>query len=199
MILYVSHRMEEIFALSDAITVFKDGRYVKTFTDMQQVDHDALVQAMVGRDIGDIYGWQPRSYGEERLRLDAVKAPGVRTPISLAVRSGEIVGLFGLVGAGRSELMKGMFGGTQITAGQVYIDQQPIDIRKPSHAIAAGMMLCPEDRKAEGIIPVHSGSRQYQHQCQTYTCARRLCNQQRLGRKQCRSPHSFAQHQNAGR
>ena len=155
-ILYVSHRMEEIFALSDAITVFKDGRYVKTFTDMQQVDHDALVQAMVGRDIGDIYGWQPRSYGEERLRLDAVKAPGVRTPISLAVRSGEIVGLFGLVGAGRSELMKGMFGGTQITAGQVYIDQQPIDIRKPSHAIAAGMMLCPEDRKAEGIIPVHS-------------------------------------------
>ncbi|EHA4483365.1 L-arabinose ABC transporter ATP-binding protein AraG [Escherichia coli] len=155
-ILYVSHRMEEIFALSDAITVFKDGRYVKTFTDMQQVDHDALVQAMVGRDIGDIYGWQPRSYGEERLRLDAVKAPGVRTPISLAVRSGEIVGLFGLVGAGRSELMKGLFGGTQITAGQVYIDQQPIDIRKPSHAIAAGMMLCPEDRKAEGIIPVHS-------------------------------------------
>ncbi|ENR8361665.1 arabinose ABC transporter ATP binding protein AraG, partial [Escherichia coli] len=107
-------------------------------------------------DIGDIYGWQPRSYGEERLRLDAVKAPGVRTPISLAVRSGEIVGLFGLVGAGRSELMKGMFGGTQITAGQVYIDQQPIDIRKPSHAITAGMMLCPEDRKAEGIIPVHS-------------------------------------------
>ncbi|STP19495.1 L-arabinose transporter ATP-binding protein [Escherichia coli] len=91
-----------------------------------------------------------------RLRLDAVKAPGVRTPISLAVRSGEIVGLFGLVGAGRSELMKGMFGGTQITAGQVYIDQQPIDIRKPSHAITAGMMLCPEDRKAEGIIPVHS-------------------------------------------
>ena len=75
-----------------------------------------------------------------------MKAPGVRTPISLAVRSGEIVGLFGLVGAGRSELMKGMFGGTQITAGQVYIDQQPIDIRKPSHAIAAGMMLCPEDR-----------------------------------------------------
>ncbi|ASN30164.1 ATP-binding cassette domain-containing protein [Shigella sonnei] len=122
----------------------------------QMVDHDALVQAMVGRDIGDIYGWQPRSYGEERLRLDAVKAPGVRTPISLAVRSGEIVGLFGLVGAGRSELMKGLFGGTQITAGQVYIDQQPIDIRKPSHAIAAGMMLCPEDRKAEGIIPVHS-------------------------------------------
>nr|HDI1992378.1 L-arabinose ABC transporter ATP-binding protein AraG [Klebsiella pneumoniae] len=155
-IIYVSHRMEEIFALSDAITVFKDGRYVCTFDDMPSVSHDALVQAMVGRNLGDIYGWKPRPYGEERLRLDEVKAPGVRTPVSLSVRSGEIVGLFGLVGAGRSELMKGLFGGTQITGGQVYIDGQPVSIRKPAQAIQAGMMLCPEDRKAEGIIPVHS-------------------------------------------
>lgn len=99
-IIYVSHRMEEIFALSDAITVFKDGRYVCTFDDMPSVSHDALVQAMVGRNLGDIYGWKPRPYGEERLRLEEVKAPGVRTPVSLSVRSGEIVGLFGLVGAG---------------------------------------------------------------------------------------------------
>lgn len=155
-ILYVSHRMEEIFALSDAITVFKDGRYVRTFTDMQHVNHDQLVQAMVGRELGDIYHWQSRKYGPERLRLDKVKAPGVRTPISLSVRSGEIVGLFGLVGAGRSELMKGLFGGTRITEGQVSIDGVKVDIQKPAHAIRAGMMLCPEDRKAEGIIPVHS-------------------------------------------
>ncbi|VFS58568.1 Arabinose import ATP-binding protein AraG [Raoultella planticola] len=111
-IIYVSHRMEEIFALSDAITVFKDGRYVRTFDDMQAVSHDALVQAMVGRELGDVYGWKPREYGKERLRLQQVKAPGVRTPVDLSVRSGEIVGLFGLVGAGRSELMKGLFGGT---------------------------------------------------------------------------------------
>lgn len=155
-IIYVSHRMEEIFALSDAITVFKDGRYVCTFDDMQQVSHDRLVQAMVGREIGDIYGWQPREYGPERLRLDSVKAPGVREAISLSVKSGEIVGLFGLVGAGRSELMKGLFGGTRITGGQVMIDGQRVDIQKPAHAIRAGMMLCPEDRKADGIIPVHS-------------------------------------------
>jgi L-arabinose transport system ATP-binding protein len=155
-IIYVSHRMEEIFALSDAITVFKDGRYVCTFDDMQSVSHDSLVQAMVGRNIGDIYGWQPREYGEERLRLDNVKAPGVRTPISLSVRSGEIVGLFGLVGAGRSELMKGIFGGTKITAGDIAIDGKRVTIDKPAQAIRVGMMLCPEDRKAEGIIPVHS-------------------------------------------
>lgn len=155
-ILYVSHRMEEIFALSDAITVFKDGRYVCTFDDMQQVSHDRLVAAMVGREIGDIYGWQPRPTGEERLRLTDVKAPGVRHPISLRVRRGEIVGLFGLVGAGRSELMKALFGATRITAGEVAIDGQRVDIRQPAHAIRAGMMLCPEDRKADGIIPVHS-------------------------------------------
>ncbi|MEL4014694.1 L-arabinose ABC transporter ATP-binding protein AraG [Dryocola clanedunensis] len=155
-IIYVSHRMEEIFALSDAITVFKDGRYVRTFDDMQQVNHDSLVQAMVGRELGDIYGWQPREHGPERLRIEELKAPGVRTPVSLSVRSGEIVGLFGLVGAGRSELMKGLFGGTRITGGQVWIDGKAISISKPADAIRAGMMLCPEDRKADGIIPVHS-------------------------------------------
>ena len=155
-IIYVSHRMEEIFALSDAITVFKDGRYVRTFDDMQQVNHDSLVQAMVGRELGDIYGWQPREHGPERLRIEELKAPGVRTPVSLSVRSGEIVGLFGLVGAGRSELMKGLFGGTRITGGHVWIDGKAISIGKPADAIRAGMMLCPEDRKADGIIPVHS-------------------------------------------
>ncbi len=129
-IIYVSHRMEEIFALSDAITVFKDGRYVCTFDDMPSVSHDALVQAMVGRNLGDIYGWKPRPYGKERLRLEEVKAPGVRTRLVSRCSSGEIVGLFGLVGAGRSELMKGLFGGTQITGGQVYIDGQPVSIRK---------------------------------------------------------------------
>lgn len=108
-ILYVSHRMEEIFALSDAITVFKDGRYVRTFDDMQQVNNEVLVQAMVGRDLGDVYGYQPRELGEVRLQLTDLQAVGVKTPISLNVRAGEIVGLFGLVGAGRSELMKGIF------------------------------------------------------------------------------------------
>lgn len=155
-ILYVSHRMEEIFQLGDAITVFKDGKYVRTFDDMHQVDHNMLVQAMVGRNLGDIYGYEPRPSGEIRLQLDEVKAVGVKTPISLRVRAGEIVGLFGLVGAGRSELMKGLFGGTLITGGQVLLDGKPINIRSPIDAIKAGIMLCPEDRKADGLIPVHS-------------------------------------------
>lgn len=88
-ILYVSHRMEEIFALSDAVTVFKDGRYVRTFDDMTQVDNSKLVQAMVGRNLDDIYGYSPRPHGDVRLSLENVKAPGVRTPISLTVRQGK--------------------------------------------------------------------------------------------------------------
>lgn len=78
-IIYVSTAWR-IFALSDAITVFKDGRYVRTFDNMQEVNHDALVQAMVGRELGDIYGWQPREYGKERLRLEQVKAPACASP-----------------------------------------------------------------------------------------------------------------------
>ncbi|MFC3395611.1 L-arabinose ABC transporter ATP-binding protein AraG [Brenneria rubrifaciens] len=155
-ILYVSHRMEEIFALGDAITVFKDGRYVRTFDDMRQVNHESLVQAMVGRNLGDIYGYSPRPHGEARLTLKEVKAQGVKSTVSLSVRQGEIVGLFGLVGAGRSELLKGLFGATRITAGEVLLDGKPLLVGSPIDAIRQGVMLCPEDRKADGIIPVHS-------------------------------------------
>jgi len=155
-VLYVSHRMEEIFALSDAITVFKDGRYVRTFTDMATTGNDELVQAMVGREIGDIYGYRPRAQGDVRLKLDNVHAKGVRSPVSFSVRAGEIVGLFGLVGAGRSELMKGLFGATRLTSGELWLDGKKLQINEPIEAIRAGIMLCPEDRKADGIIPVHS-------------------------------------------
>lgn len=155
-ILYVSHRMEEIFALSDAITVFKDGCYMKTFTDIPNLTHDELVQTMVGRDIGDIYGYSPRPLGDVRFELKNVKAPGVKHPISFQVRQGEIVGLFGLVGAGRSELLKSLFGATRITGGSVELDGKTLKIGSPIEGISQGIMLCPEDRKAEGIIPVHS-------------------------------------------
>ncbi|MEA9391133.1 L-arabinose ABC transporter ATP-binding protein AraG [Acerihabitans sp. TG2] len=155
-ILYVSHRMEEIFTLGDAITVFKDGKYVRTFDDMTAVDNAMLVQSMVGRNLGDIYGYTPRDHGEVRLQLNNIKAIGVKTPITLSVRAGEIVGLFGLVGAGRSELMKGLFGGTLITDGQLLLDGKTLNIHSPSDAIRAGLLLCPEDRKADGLIPVHS-------------------------------------------
>ena len=155
-ILYVSHRMEEIFHLCDAITVFKDGRYVNTWPDIKLVTNEQLVQAMVGRDIGDIYGYRPRERGEVRLDVREVLAPGLRGPVSIQVKRGEIVGLFGLVGAGRSELMKAIFGATALFSGAIAVDGKVRRFRRPGDAIAQGVMLCPEDRKAEGIVPVHS-------------------------------------------
>lgn len=155
-IIYVSHRIEEIFRLCDKITVFKDGRYITTFNDMKAVTHDDLVRAMVGRNVGDIYGYPPREHGPISLEVKGLMAPGLKQPASLTVRKGEIVGLFGLVGAGRSELLMGIFGGSKKTAGTVHLDGEELPIKGPLDAIAHGLVLCPEDRKAEGIIPIHS-------------------------------------------
>ncbi len=155
-IMYVSHRMEEIFQLCDQITVFKDGRYVRTFDDIATITNDILVHAMVGRDVGDVYGYKPRQLGPVRLSVRNVMAPGLSAPASLSVRQGEILGLFGLVGAGRSELLKAIFGGSRILSGSIEIDGDAVSVKTPIDAIRSGMVLCPEDRKADGIIGVHS-------------------------------------------
>jgi L-arabinose transport system ATP-binding protein len=150
-ILYVSHRMEEIFALSDAITVFKDGRYVRTFTDMQQVNHDQLVQAMVGRELGDIYHWQPRSMALNACAWIASKrracARRFRYPCA-AVKSSACLVWWG--GAQRIDERPVRRYPYYRWAG--LYDGERVDIQKPAHAIRAGMMLCPEDRKAEGLF-----------------------------------------------
>ncbi|MFM7321560.1 MAG: ATP-binding cassette domain-containing protein [Armatimonadota bacterium] len=125
-VLYVSHRMDEIFALCDAATVLRDGRHVATHNSMERITPADLVREMVGRELEDIFGYVERPVGE--VLLDH---PG------LSVRSGEIVGLFGLVGAGRTELLKEIYG-------------------EPRRSISRGIMLCPEDRKREGIIPMRS-------------------------------------------
>ena len=87
-VLYVSHRMEEVFRICDAVTVFKDGRYVRTFDDMSTLTHDQLVTCMVGRDIQDIYDYRPREHGEVALKVDGLLGPGLREPISFQVRKG---------------------------------------------------------------------------------------------------------------
>ncbi len=155
-ILYVSHRMDEIFALCDAITVFKDGQFVRTFDDMSLVDHELLVKTMVGRELNDIYDYSPRAHGGEGLAVLGLQGPGMRAPVSFAVKRGEILGIFGLVGAGRSELMKVIFGAERMTGGQVRVCGEVTPIRSPIDAINSGVMLCTEDRKALGIIPGHS-------------------------------------------
>ena len=155
-VLYVSHRMEEVFRICNAVTVFKDGRYVRTFDDMNVLTHDQLVTCMVGRDIQDIYDYRPREQGEVALKVEGLLGPGLREPVSLQVHKGEILGLFGLVGAGRTELFRLLSGLTRSTAGSLELCGQTLQLRSPRDAIAAGVLLCPEDRKKEGIIPLSS-------------------------------------------
>ncbi|WP_338575910.1 L-arabinose ABC transporter ATP-binding protein AraG [Pseudomonas canadensis] len=155
-VLYVSHRMEEVFRICNAVTVFKDGRYVRTFDDMSALTHDQLVTCMVGRDIQDIYDYRPREKGDVALKVEGLLGPGLREPVSLQVHKGEILGLFGLVGAGRTELFRLLSGLTRSTAGSLELCGQTLQLRSPRDAIAAGVLLCPEDRKKEGIIPLSS-------------------------------------------
>ena len=155
-ILYVSHRMEEIFEICDRVTVLRDGRHVETFDSMEHVNHDVLVNRMVGRDISNIYGYTPRPHGGPALEVEGLLGPGLSEPVSLTVDRGEIVAVVGLVGAGRTELLKLIYGAVRPTAGHVRVQGRDARIDRPARAIRAGVMLCPEDRKKEGIIPSRS-------------------------------------------
>jgi L-arabinose transport system ATP-binding protein len=148
--------MEEIFRVCDAVTVFKDGRFVRTFEDMAELDHDRLVTCMVGRDIQDIYNYRPRQHQGPSLRVTGLLGPGLQEPMSFAVEKGEVLGFFGLVGAGRTELFRILSGLTRSQAGSLQLDGKPLNLRSPRDAIAAGVLLCPEDRKKEGIVPLSS-------------------------------------------
>ncbi|OOF70798.1 L-arabinose ABC transporter ATP-binding protein AraG [Rodentibacter caecimuris] len=155
-ILYVSHRMEEIFRISDEITILKDGRFIETFSDLSKINNDILVRSMVGRNLGDIYHYRSREIGKTRLKLTALSSKKLPGNFNLEVKAGEILGLFGLVGAGRSELFKLIFGADPMIQGNIELDGKSIKITCPKDAIEQGIVLCPEDRKKEGIIPLAS-------------------------------------------
>jgi len=155
-ILYVTHRMEEVHRLCDSATIFRDGRHVRTFETMEGVTSDLVIRLMVGRDIADIYHYQPRVHGEPALELADVTGPGLAEPVALTVGKGEIVGLFGLVGAGRTELLRLIFGAARAQSGRLTIHGKSVSINSPGDAIRAGVLLCPEDRKRDGIIPIRS-------------------------------------------
>ncbi|MDL4861527.1 L-arabinose ABC transporter ATP-binding protein AraG [Halomonas elongata] len=155
-VLYVTHRMEEVFEMCDAVTVFRDGKHIRTHESMAKLDHDTLVSEMVGRDIDDVYGYRPRATGDVLMEVDSLRGRGVNAPINFTVHRGEVFGLFGLVGAGRSELMRLVCGVESPDEGQVRIDGQARRFASPGEAIRAGIAMCPEDRKSQGIFPIAS-------------------------------------------
>ncbi|HOD84540.1 MAG: Arabinose import ATP-binding protein AraG [Planctomycetes bacterium ADurb.Bin126] len=155
-IIYVSHRMDEIFQVCDRVTVLRDGRHVVTFDEMGALDRDVLVKNMVGRELRDIYNYRPRDLGGPALEVRELEGPGLAAPVSLSLAEGEIVALFGLVGAGRSELLKLVYGDQAARGGTLLVRGRPVRVRHPADAVRAGVMLCPEDRKKEGIVPIRS-------------------------------------------
>lgn len=157
-IIYVSHRLDEIFELCDTVTVFRDGKKIDTFVDMNQLTEDLLVKKMVGREIKDIYGYYERPTGEPLLQVRELTGPGIKSPVTFEARKGEILGFFGLVGAGRSEMLKVIYGDKPPSGGNVLVDGREVSLKHPGDAIRAGICFSPEDRKDEGIIGVRSVS-----------------------------------------
>lgn len=156
-LIYISHRMEEVWQLSDRITVFRDGAYVGTGTRDELIEAD-VVRMMVGRSIGDLYRHEPREPGEVVLDVADLAAGGLG-PTSFQVRAGEVVSMSGLVGSGRTELARLIFGADRRETGTVLVNDKPSDPANPSNAIADGLAMVPEDRKAEGLFLDHSVER----------------------------------------
>jgi len=149
-LVFISHRLGEIFRLCDDIAVLRDGEMVHQ-GPVSELTEDALIRHMVGRELADQYPYRPGRDGAERLRVTGLSAHGV-TDLSFQARAGEVVGFAGLMGAGRTELAKALYGANPASRGEVAIDGESVTIRNPRDGIRAGIGYVTEDRKAEGLI-----------------------------------------------
>lgn len=149
--IYISHRMEEIFALTDRVTVMRDGKSVGVF-DTDKTNEVELVKHMVGRDIGDFYPDINFNPGKRQFAIKNFSKEGLFEDINLDVRSGEVVGIGGLMGAGRSEIFRAVFGIDKKDSGEVYIDDELVSIKNPADAINNKIAFLTENRKEEGLV-----------------------------------------------
>lgn len=150
-IIYISHRMEEIFALADRITVMRDGKYVGTKM-VSEIDNNGLIKMMVGRDLDEQYPTAEKEIGEVALEVEHLSTEALLKDISFQVHKGEILGLAGLVGAGRTETARAIFGADPKSSGEIKIHGKKVSIHNPKDAIKDGIALIPEDRKKHGAL-----------------------------------------------
>ena len=154
-IVYISHRMAEIYEIADQITILRDGQHILS-EDVANITEKELVRAMVGRELNDIFNRQKADIGDVVLDVKNISREGVFEPISFQVRAGEVLGFSGLIGAGRTEIMRCIFGLDKMTTGEVWLNGQKLTIHKPSDAINAGICMVSEDRRRESIFPMMS-------------------------------------------
>lgn len=151
-IIYISHRLAEVQDLSDRVTVLRDGENAGEL-NAEEINHDSLVRLMVGRDISRFYSRQPHAKGSVVLQAeDLVTSTWPAERLNFQICSGEIVGVAGLVGAGRTEMLRTLFGVDRPLAGKLTVANLPVDLNSPQDAIESGIALVPEDRKNEGLI-----------------------------------------------
>lgn len=151
-IIYISHKLEEVFELADEVTVLRDGRVIDSL-DIQKVDRDALIAMMVGRELAEVFPPRCGEVGSELLRVEGLTRQGIFQEVSFSLHRGEILGLAGLMGAGRTEVIRCLFGLDRLDAGRVYLHQQQIDLSHPKDALRQGVGLVSEDRRVWGLVP----------------------------------------------
>jgi len=150
-VIYITHRLDEVFVLADRVTVLRDGQRIGTHS-VEEVDHQQLINMMVGRTLTQLFPKEEAEIGEPVLRVRGLTKKGLFQDINLVVHRGEIVGLAGLVGAGRSELGRSLFGIDPADEGEVWVDGRLVSIRSPWEALSLGIAYLPEDRQRQGII-----------------------------------------------
>jgi rhamnose transport system ATP-binding protein len=149
--MYVTHHLEEMFEIGDRVTILRDGGFV-TAAPMSDFDQDSLIASMVGRKIESLYPASNRTVGEPRLVVRGLRPAGIEVPMNFDVRSGEILGIAGLLGSGRSELLRAIFGADPVDAGEITVDGKRVKPGDPGRAVRAGLGLLTEDRKRLGLL-----------------------------------------------
>ncbi len=150
-IIYISHRLEELFRISDAITVIKDGQTVVTL-DPKTASTDDVISNMVGRPLSDMYPKRNATIGEELFRVENLSRTGVLSDVNFSIRAGEVVGMAGLMGSGRTEVLRAIFGFDKPSSRKAFISGSEANLETPKKSIRAGIGLVPEDRKRQGLV-----------------------------------------------
>ncbi len=150
-ILFVSHKLEELFELCDRVTVIRDGEFIET-RDIAGWNNDSLISAMVGRTLENQFPKEFGTKGECMLKIENLSIGGVLKNVSLEAYGGQILGMSGLVGAGRTETVRAVFGADPIDGGKIYIKGKEVNVKSPKQAIAEGIALLTEDRKGQGLV-----------------------------------------------
>ena len=186
-IIYISHRLEEVLSLADRITVLRDGEYVGTLDNSQgTVTKEQLVSMMVGRTLSAYYPKRASMLGETVLKVCKLCKKGVYQDISFELHKGEILGITGLVGAGRTEVVKSLFGALSYDSGELFLDGESIEVRTPRQAMDRGIAFIPENRKEEGLVLDASIQDNMMMASESQVCTHGVMNRKKI--------HQFVRH-----